>query len=118
MSHQIQEPSHTDEAGNSVQQPKRQLSSSVFVILLVITGAALFVGAYLLSYFVLTECFKEIPVIPAWFAILIIAFDIVCVVLIKFCPIRHRARAITKLAVLSVSAGVLFAVLCFWGLSV
>lgn len=118
MSQQVQEPNQPNNAENSVQRRQRKLPSRLVVVLLVILGALLFVGAYLLSFFVLTECFEEIPTVPAWIPILILAFDIVWFVLIKFCPIKRRARVISRLVVLSVSAGVLFAVLCLWGLPV
>ena len=118
MSQQVQEPNGTDDAENSVQQRQRQLPSSLVVVLLVILGAALFVGAYLLSFFVLTECFQEIPTVPAWIPILILAFDILWVVLIKFCPFSHRAKVISRLVVLCASGGALFAILCVWGLPV
>jgi hypothetical protein len=113
MNQQIQEPNQTDEDESSV---KKQHSSIVLVILLVIIGLALFVGACMLSIFVLTECFKGIPPVPAWMPILILAFDLVWIVIIKFCPIRHRFRAISNLVVLSVSTGVLFGMLCVSGI--
>jgi hypothetical protein len=113
MNQQIQELNQTDEDERSV---RKQHSSILLVILLVIIGLALFVGACMLSIFVLTECFKGIPPVPAWMPILIIAFDVAWFVLIKFCLIRHRIRAISNLVVLSVSAGVLFGMLCVWGI--
>jgi len=102
----------------SSENKNRRLPSSLVVVLLVILGAALFVGAYLLSFFVLTECFQEIPTVPGWIPILILAFDILWVVLIKFCPFSHRAKVISRLVVLCVSGGTLFAVLCVGGLPV
>ena len=118
MSQQVIEPNRTDDAEKSVQEQQRQLPSSLVVVLLVMLGAALFVGAYLLSVFVLIECFDDIPTVPAWIPILIVVLDILWVVLIKFYPIRHRAKVISKLVVLSVSAGALLAILCVWGLPV
>ncbi|MHC4073403.1 MAG: hypothetical protein ACYSWW_21765 [Planctomycetota bacterium] len=118
MSQQVIEPNRTDDAEKSVQQRQRQLPSSLVVVLLVMLGAALFVGTYLLSVFVLIECFDDIPTIPAWIPILIVVLDILWVVLIKFYPIGHRAKVISKLVVLSMSAGALLAILCVWGLPV
>ena len=118
MSQQVLEPNQTDDAEKSVQQRRRQLPSSVVVVLLVMLGAGLFVGTFLLLVFVLIECFDNIPTVPAWIPILIVVFDILWVVLIKFYPIRHRAKVISKLVVLSVSAGALLAILCVWGLPV
>jgi hypothetical protein len=118
MSRQIQEPNRTDEAEKSVQQRQRQLPSSLVVVLLVILGAALFVGALLLSVFVLLECFEDIPTIPAWIPILIVVLDILWVVLIRICPYSHRAKVISNVVVLCVSGGALLAILCVWGLPV
>ena len=106
------------QVNKSSENQKRRLPSSSVIVLLVIIGAALFVGAYLLSLFVLTECFGEIPAIPAWIPILVLAFDIVWVVLIRFCPFSRRAKVISRLVVLSVSGGALFAILCVGGLPV
>ena len=97
---------------------KRQLPFGLVVVLLVMLGAALSVGAYMLSFFVLTECFEEIPTVPGWIPILILAFDILWVVLTKFYPFRHRVKVISRLVVLCVSGGALFAILCVWGLPV
>jgi len=118
MSQQVQEPNQTNNAENSAQCGHKKLPSSLVAALLVIVAVVFFVGAYLLSFFVLTACFEEIPTVPGWVLILILAFDILWVVLIRFCPIRHRARLILNLVVLCISAGVLFAVLCLWGLPV
>jgi len=118
MSQQVQKPNLADNAENSVQQQQKKLPTCLVIVLLVILGAALFVGTYLLSFFVLTECFEGIPKVPAWIPILILILDILLVVLMKFCPISHRARVISKLVVLSVSAGAVFAILCLWGLPV
>jgi len=96
----------------------RRLPSGLVVVLLMILGAALFVGAYLLSLFLLLDCFEEILAVPGWVPILILVLDIVWVVLIRFCRVSHRAKVISKLVVLSVSAGALFAILCVWGLPV
>ena len=117
MSQQVIEPNRTDDAEKSVQERQRQLSSRLVVVLLVMLGAGLFFGAYLLLVFVLIECFDDIPTVPAWIPILIVILDILWVVLIKFCPIRHRAKVISKLVVLSVSAGALLAILCVGGLT-
>jgi predicted secreted protein len=118
MSQKVIESNRTDDAEKSVQQRQRQLPSSLVVVLLVMFGAALFVGTYLLLVFVLIECLEDIPTIPAWIPILIVVFDILWVALIKFYPIGHRAKVISKLVVLSVSAGALLAILCVWGLTV
>ncbi len=116
MSQEVIEPNRTDDAEKSVQQRQRQLPSSLVVVLLVLLGAGLFVGTCLLLAFVLLECFEDIPTVPAWIPILIVVLDILWVVLVKFCPIRHRAKVISKVVVLSVSAGALLAILCVWGL--
>ena len=118
MSQQVIMPNRNDGAEKSVQEQQGQLSSRLVVALLVILGVVLFIGAYLLSWFVLTEWFEDIPAIPVWIPILIVILDILWIVLIKFYPIRHRAKVILKLIALSVSAGALFAILCVWGLPV
>ena len=117
MSQQVIEPNRKDDAEKSVQERQRQLSSRLVVVLLMMLGAGLFVGTYLLSWFVLIECFEDIPTVPVWIPILIVVLDILWVVLIKFYPIRHRAKVISKLVVLSVSAGALLAILCAGGLT-
>ena len=116
MGQPIQDSKQIIEAENSVQHSRRWFTPILYNILLVIIGAALFVSAYLLSFSMLTKCFKDVTAIPAWIPIVIIAFDIVWVVLSRFCPVRQPARTILKLVVISVSAGILFAVLCLWGL--
>ena len=118
MSQQIQKPNQMNNAENSALHTQKKLPSSLVAVLLVIVGAVLFVGAYVLSFFVMTECFEQIPTVPAWIPILILSFDILWVVLTRFCPIRDRARVMSNLVVLSVSAGVLFTFLCFWALPV
>ena len=118
MSERVQEPNRTDDAGRAVQQRQRRLSSRLAVVVLVILGAGLFVGGYLLCLFVLTECFEEIPAIPGWIPIGILAFGIVGVWLTKFCPLSRRVRVISRVVVLCVSGGALLAVLCVWGLPV
>jgi len=118
MSGQVQERNRTDDAENSVQQRQRQLPSRLAVVVLVILGAAVFVGGYLLCLFVLTECFEEIPAVPGWIPIGILVFDILWVVLTKFCPLSRRVRVISRVVVLCVSGGALLAILCVWGLPV
>ena len=97
---------------------KRQLPFGLVVVLLVMLGAALSVGAYMLSFFVLTECFEEIPAIDGWVPILIVAFGIVWVVLTRLCAFSRRVKVISRLVVLCVLGGALLAVLCVWGLPV
>ena len=118
MSQQVIEPNRADDAEKSVQQRQRQLPFSLVVVLLVMLGAALFVGTYLLLFFVLFECFEDIPTIPAWIPILIVVLDILWVVLIRICPYSHRAKVISNIVVLCVSTGALLAILCVWGLPV
>jgi hypothetical protein len=118
MSQHIQESNLPNNAKNSVRRGRKHLPTSLVIVLLGMVSVAFFAGAYLLSFFVLTECFEEIPAISPWIPILIIVLDILCVVAIKFCPISRRARVISKLTMVSISAGVLFAVLCVAGLPV
>lgn len=93
----------------------RQLSPTLVVALLVIMSAAVFVGTYLLSFFVLIECLDEVGL---WLAIGILGFDVLWVVLIRFRSISRRAKVVSTLLVLTVSAAVLFAMLCVWTIPV
>ena len=97
------------------QSNRRQLPAALVVLLLVVIGAALFVGTYLLSFFLLIELLDEVPL---WLATPILLFDVLWVVLIRFRSISRRAKVISTLLVLTVSAAVLFTMLCVWTIPV
>ena len=97
------------------QNNGKQLPTALAVLLLVIMSAAVFVGTYLLSFFVLIELLDDVPL---WLTIPILAFDVLWVVLIRLWSISRRAKVISTLLVLTVSAAVLFAMLCVWTIPV
>jgi len=100
---------------NMQENKSKRFPISLVTVSMVIAVPALFVGTYLLSFSILTECLEEVP---AWLVIPILAFDFLWVVLIRFLPISRRLRVISTLLVLTVSAAVLFTMLCVWGIPV
>lgn len=100
---------------DTTQSNGRQFPTALAVLLLVVMSAAVFVGTYLLSFFVLIELLDEVGL---WLAIGILLFDVLWVVLIRFRSISRRAKVISTLLVLTVSAAVLFTMLCVWTIPV
>ena len=100
---------------NMQEKKSKRFPISLVTVSMVIAVPALFVGTYLLTFFILMECLEEVP---AWLAIPILAVDFLWVVLIRFLPISRRLRVISTLLVLTVSAAVLFTMLCVWGIPV
>ena len=94
---------------NTRAEERKRFGISLVVVSLVIVICVLFVGTYLLSVFLLTECLEETPI---WLSIPILMFDVLWIVLIRFSPFSRRVKVISTLLVLTVSAAVLFAMLC------
>ena len=75
----------------------------------------LFVGTYLLSFYVLTTC---CGVVPRWLAIPVLLFDILWVALNGRANLsRARRRAVT-IVILTISLAFLFTLVCIWTIPV